>query len=470
MNPVTLRGPQVRSSSFNAIPGEIYCLIFIYARSASLLDIYYANQRHIEITISHVCQLWRNISLNYPVLWNTIRYSVPKSETPSPTDLLAMYLDRSQGCLLEIWWNFRKRLRPALGVVHSAMLTSLADVATRWRRITLLLDHDDESLLLQCVQLCKLNPTHLEHFSICPQRGEGECRIPQEVALSKPRIFLAGAPKLTSVRLESSSWRPLLPPLANIVTIRLESPSKNPIPQDGIRLSTLLNLFSLKFLENVSLSGFTLTEDVPIANSKIFTSTLRDFRCGCLNLVALLPLLEAPHLHTLTLKNAHLPILVAQSLPSLQSLILLNTTVHWTSFATSPSTISMQIKHLTISENSASGTFSSHALTCMSKDIWPELVTLSCNIQQISHIDMYLQLAAMNNTHPFTLRINRRLLEMWFDRANDSMTTLKAICYVQAWDEVTPLIPHQWPYTEEFNIDHVVDKMDHDNFRVLSYH
>ena len=52
-------------------------------------------QPPFEVTVSHVCKLWRDVSINKPTLWSTLDFSEGLPYTKS-----AIYLERSKGAPL----------------------------------------------------------------------------------------------------------------------------------------------------------------------------------------------------------------------------------------------------------------------------------------------------------------------------------------------------------------------------------
>ena len=119
------------------LPNEIFCSIFIHARNASLVSGFFSlTARPQEIIISHVCGLWRSIALNYPSLWDTIRYGTPRSSKIKVKDRFAAYIERSGNNLLDIWLNFRGDYRNVRREDHKTMFAVLLSEVERWRRVT----------------------------------------------------------------------------------------------------------------------------------------------------------------------------------------------------------------------------------------------------------------------------------------------------------------------------------------------
>jgi len=451
-----------------ALPNEIFCAIFLFARDLSMSESNILNLKELptEVKISHVCRLWRSIAINFPVLWNTFRYGLPKSPTTDVRSRLDAYLERSDRQLLDFWLNFRGDRHRKHSNNHSEMFHVILTHVDRWRRFTLLVDVDDHRSIEDYRRDFKdIHPVNLEHFAFCPQvKAWG-----QETFFS-PKIFKNGAEKLASVRLETNSYGVCVPPLSNLTTLRIErSLSK----EAHIKTSTILPLLAIPSLENLSLSGFGHSEYVEATIKKpIVMKNLRDLRCGTGRVVKILSFIEAPRLHTLTLKDVCFPHLRPNATPVLTTLILCNCSISWTAFARELSHIGNQIQHLTVSEASE-GTFHLHALTEFAEGSWPRLRTLRCNLQTITRMELYTQLAIsrLETENPFSMYVHGNLLSLWEERSPDILPQLHALCDLRAWDDESPLIPRHWPYGDD-RADHPYDKADYDyhSFRVFSYH
>ncbi|KDR81994.1 hypothetical protein GALMADRAFT_264277 [Galerina marginata CBS 339.88] len=449
---------------FFDLPNEIFCLIFLHARNLSLIPTSRnLSARPIELTISHVCKLWRSISLNCPPMWDTFRYVVPKSPLVRVKDRFTSYIERSSSHPLDIWFNFRGDHGKARFKDHAEMFTVFLSQVDRWRRITILVD---DNLSFIDVDLLKgLHPVNLEHFALFPQQA-GYSR-----ALFKPNTFTSGAPKLKSVRLITTSYSFFLPPLSNITTLRFEKPSYY-ATDIQLRLSTVMALLGLPTLENLSVSGIQIHQPVHNVDFKnVILKRLQDFRCGSKDMAQILSYIQAPCLHSLTLRNVEFPILDAQSAPELTNLILLNCRVSWPAFSDKLLFVASRITHLTVSETPEEGTFHLHALTTFGMtNCWPQLTTLSCNIQSLSRLDPYLELALAQVDQPFTVRVHQNLLDMWFERTPDLLPSVDGVCIIKSWDsDANPLVPWHWPYAED-RAEHPFDKSDYDPFRIISYH
>jgi hypothetical protein len=346
------------------------------------------------------------------------------------------------------------------------MLHNILTHVDRWRRLTLLVD-DYFPIDNYCRDFKEIHPVNLEHFAFCPQIT---ARASEQETFFSPKIFKNGAGKLTSVRLETNSYSLCMPPLSNLTTLRVERSLTKEIQ---IKPSTILPLLAIPSLQNLSLSGFGYGSLNVVVKKPIVMKNLRDFRCGTSWVGSLLSFIEAPRLHTLTLKDISFPHLQPNATPALTTLILCNCHVPWTAFAGVLSHIGNQVQHLTVSEDSDGNihTFHHFALTAFAEGSWPRLRTLRCNIQILTHVDLYIQLALfrLGTGNPFSLYVHGNLLYMWAQRSPDTLTQLHGFCDLRPWDEENPLIPRHWPYKDD-PADHPYDKADYDSFKVVSYH
>lgn len=449
-----------------ALPNEIFCTIFLFARDLSMSEFDILNSKELptEVRISHVCRLWRSIAINFPNLWNTFRYGLPKLPTIDVKGRLDTYLKRSDPHLLDFWLNFRGDRHRKRFNDHSEMFRVILTHVDRWRRLTLLVDVDNHfSIEDYCRDFKDIHPVNLEHFAFCPQVTAWG-----QKTFVPPKIFKNGAEKLTSVRLETNSYGVCVPPLSNLTTLRIERSLSREI---DITTSTILPLLAIPSLENLSLSGFGYDEYLDTTIKKpIVMKNLRDLRCGTDRVGNLLSFIQAPRLHTLTLKDISFPHLQPNATPLLNTLILCNCSVPWMAFARELSHIGDQIQHLTVSEDSK-GTFHLHALTEFAEGRWPRLRTLRCNIQTITRVELYTHLAIfrVGAENPFSIYIHANLLYMWEERSPDILPQLHALCNLRSWDDESPMIPRYWPYGDDC-ADHPYDRADYDSFRVISYH
>ncbi|KDR81993.1 hypothetical protein GALMADRAFT_264276 [Galerina marginata CBS 339.88] len=442
-----------------SLPNEILYLIFLYARNLSLIPTprsLTAQAAHpIELAISHVCRLWRTMSLNYPPLWDTFRYVVPIWPQVKSKDRFAAYIERSGSLLLDIWINFRGHNGTRLND-PAEMFTMLLSQVDRWRRVTILLNGNPSFVH----RLKGLHPVNLEHFAVLPQNAAYNSLDSR--GLFKPNTFTSGARKLKSVRLITTTYDLFLPPLAHLTTFRLEKQYNARHIQ--INLPTVLALLAIPTLENLSVIGIKIFDD---DNLKYITlERLQDFRCGGEDLAQILPYIQAPRLHSLTLRGGHFPILNPKFVPELTNLILLNCRVPWPELFS----ISSGITQLTVSENSE-GTFHLHAPTIFElTTCWPQLTTLSCNLQFLSYIDLYRGLALSRVDQLFTVRVHQNLLDTWNDRTPDLLPYANGVPLIKSWDDDTnPLIAWHWPYAED-RAEYPFDKTDYDPFMVNSFH
>lgn len=130
-----------------AFPNEITMLIFSLAcdqsrhlfrkRSTDFGDSGEQEQRISEraqeLTISHVCHAWREVSLGYSMLWSVFNH-FPKSSVGHLTDRLTTYLARAQANSMDLWAHVS-------GLDDLQCLLKILELySPRWRRISLTFD------------------------------------------------------------------------------------------------------------------------------------------------------------------------------------------------------------------------------------------------------------------------------------------------------------------------------------------
>ena len=477
--PTTSRTPpETQSNSLNGhvfkIPTEILCTIFIFARDLSLLpDSRRFKSLPCEVIISHVCRSWRMVALDLPQLWNTYRYTPPRSLHVKIISRFSTYVQRSSAQTLDIWLNFLGDHAPKWINIHRTLLHATLEQATRWRRYTVLLDdtlHDQETLVEHYKSLKILYNSHLEHFAFCPIHPPRSLNASKE-ALFSPRLLLFGAPALKSIRLDSNSFYHCLPPISGLTTLRIDSPTQY-VSNTTVSLHSFAPVLQIPTLQNLSISGINIREDltdgVPLPHELVMKN-LQELRCSSADVIELFQYIHTPQLETLVLKRADFPILLPKSVSNLTSLVLINCSVPWKRLSREMSHISERITHLTVSEQS-SGIFHRDALLCFdpTENLWPNLVYLGCNIQTATHLEFYLQFAELRSPVPLTLHVHHNLLELWGVRSPSQLSSLQDICKLKSWDDLRPLVPYHWPYKED-GADFGYDRTDYDPFGVIPY-
>ncbi|KAF8892543.1 hypothetical protein BD779DRAFT_1670233 [Infundibulicybe gibba] len=122
-----------RTPPVNRIPTELLAKIFFHYVAFSGM-VWPA--RCTPVTLSHVCQHWRRLTLTFPTLWSSIFIQSPSRGDLS---LVKLWLDRSRSCPLSI--HVRTKLQPTLD--QSAWVNPIFEVlcaqAHRWSNIEMLL-------------------------------------------------------------------------------------------------------------------------------------------------------------------------------------------------------------------------------------------------------------------------------------------------------------------------------------------
>ena len=194
-----------------------------YIFSLSLQNRHLPSEIPFEITLSHVCGLWRGVALNTPNLWTRIQvYSLRSS------DSLSNYLHRSGSRLpLDILidtYSFEKSTRlmskKQLALVR-ALSNKLVSEIHRIRKLSLFCFYKSTATLI----LSKLR----QSSALCLEQLIVNHDLPRHRAtlnyppVQKITIFEGGAPQLTYLATDMPNVVPFTSALWNLTTLHLHS-------------------------------------------------------------------------------------------------------------------------------------------------------------------------------------------------------------------------------------------------------
>ncbi|TFY82958.1 hypothetical protein EWM64_g1055 [Hericium alpestre] len=150
--PVDVDNPATKRCYIRAVPTEVLCEIFRTAQHTQRFPrIDDLNGRYpflVQISISHVCRHWRDISLQLPDLWTTLLIVRDRIHF----DFLDAFLQRSQSQPLDIIvrWCPRRYEDEVMGTPEASfavpvlsVLSMLITHSPRWRSLDLIADTGD---------------------------------------------------------------------------------------------------------------------------------------------------------------------------------------------------------------------------------------------------------------------------------------------------------------------------------------
>ncbi|KJA26881.1 hypothetical protein HYPSUDRAFT_1034140 [Hypholoma sublateritium FD-334 SS-4] len=399
-----------------AFPNEITMLIFnlacdrsrlLFRQRSTAFGHFEEQEQHIsegaqELTISHVCHAWREISLDYSVLWSTINH-FPKSPVGRLTDRLTTYLARAQANLMDLWAHVS-------GLDDLQCLLKILQLcSSRWRRISLTFDeHSMCRLPTRTVQLKRLKIfRNLETFDIYHPGGV-DIGVDIDLMTESGQICTMATigPRLTSLRVDHrlflQSLRLRAPKIHQNCLSHLQLESGSATAQRLPWSSFLLIL--AEFTKLVSLSLSSLIFDPPRRRPRIgeinaiVAPNLQYFRCADKEVAVWMWLyFRAPRLKFLTfnrvtLRDHHLRNfryvvhdMHEQIFPSLETLTFANCFFHFVLSADGMRPIidaTRNITHLKISGSPSTLGAQETPIHWMSQvmpqeKVWPHLDTIS---------------------------------------------------------------------------------------------
>ncbi|CAA7260975.1 unnamed protein product [Cyclocybe aegerita] len=223
-----------------SLPTEVACAIFEEASRSSPFSTSESSLPGRELfAISQVCKAWRDIALDYPILWTTFAYSDrgPLKGLDKRTILrrLELHVRRSRGRPVDLWVD---TLSPRLS---DGFYGSFVRHMERWRRVYFKLNPSPVGVLQRAVQ--PRLASNLQSFECVPNHKNA---LPH---FHFPHLTLNG-PKLATLHTEFRtlrSWHPS----TMIRELELEQWSY----EDSARLpwSTFLNVISSPTLRKLTL-------------------------------------------------------------------------------------------------------------------------------------------------------------------------------------------------------------------------
>ncbi|KAH7907015.1 hypothetical protein BJ138DRAFT_1070830 [Hygrophoropsis aurantiaca] len=251
---ISIRELQVRvaritnqSAPISRLPSDVLAIIFEELRHLPPSPIRY-QPALVEIQLSHVSCRWREVALNTPSLWSSIRYPILHRDRS-----LTAYLDRCGECLLDVHIGPRSTSQASFQTVISTLLPRI----NRFRELTI------DALGRE--ELCAL--LSLFHNATAPamKRLKLNCQDAVNMRdLSPIKIFQGGTPLLSDIRLDGI---PLVLPSSGVTTLHLTAHLGSAAALSQTAFFDLMSCFSS--LSCLHLMGFILgnnrADDFPAA-------------------------------------------------------------------------------------------------------------------------------------------------------------------------------------------------------------
>ena len=461
------------------IPPEITLLIFNHAVTSH----YYSplSSRHEtcpppEVTVSHVCHVWRSLSLECAQLWVNFFHKGPV--TSSTINRLVTFLARSETKLVNLWFDFEvyhssddmvmpSGIHERLALVHKTLLH-----APRWNSFTLkaLGTSIVRMMLADLLSIVPAAP-NLKHYSFCIGNTKERFAFPQNL---EGMSFRKNTPILKSVVLDASFLQLGRPPLTNVTTLRLEMPHLDPFRKLPLPWPLFIELISLPILESLSIDG-NIPEGIDFdRNTVILLKNLKHLRySGERNIGCLLPQLAAPRLQSLVVRDEWFPKepdlntmnIRPRPFPSLQTLSLIHPSpaarefidyfIHLTSSATEVIIIEKEDTNVLAT------------LSGLGRTLWPKLQVLTCVFDpglKIKLVDLVCLVEGQEER--IVVQVLTKANEFWQLEHPEWYGMLTHFSEVESLGDHHPLWHASWPPGDE-ELDHFFDFED--PFRIHSF-
>ena len=246
--------------------------------------------------VSHTCVYFRKVALATPRLWTAC--SIHES---CPDKLIAEYIARSGGCLLDIRVDLTVRKPQIDDTRLNATLQMILPLSFRWRSLSVI--YDGESVRYPLVsKICNQPAKALQHLSITVDDVDHADATIVNRDVRLPHIFKEGTPTLEFVRLRGLAMHLFRPQLGNVVTLHLDQTTFIPV-----LYSTFRDIVTCSpVLTHLSLYGDIISATQWPAGINIYLPALRSLRiCGVAGEIytGFLLGIHAPRLDSLTLKD-----------------------------------------------------------------------------------------------------------------------------------------------------------------------
>lgn len=298
--PNQVTAPNNGSLSICSLPTEILSIVFEIGKNV-VDDLHSDTNGHheypFELLVSHTCSYFRQVALATPRLWTAC--SIHEN---CPDQLVAEYIARSGGCLLDIRVDLAVH-KPQLDDTRlNATIPMILPLSFRWRSLSV--THDGESVRYPLFsKICNQPAMALQQLSIIVDDVEHADATIVNRDVRLPHIFKEGTPTLEFVRLRGLAMHLFRPQLGNVVILHLDQTTFIPV-----LYSTFRDILTCSpVLAHLSLYGDIISATQwPPGINPINLPALRSLRiCGVAGemYTGILLGIHAPRLDSLTLKD-----------------------------------------------------------------------------------------------------------------------------------------------------------------------
>ncbi|KIM38143.1 hypothetical protein M413DRAFT_246898 [Hebeloma cylindrosporum] len=427
----------------------------------------------VEVTLTHVCSGWRNIAMNLPILWMAFKFDAsPFSDSPliklkkyllRCQSLLKVYLFRSKTKLLELYFDLYdcQEWDSDCDALFAQLLAIAAAHARRWRRFSLFTLTVRSEFIERFEQV---NAPNLEYFAMCLGSDLHRIKDPEDI---RPSVLIEGAPKLSVIRIDTTSHFHSLPPLSNVTTLTIQDTAE--ANEHLYSFRTFRSILMIPTLTNLSIESCG-PEDLqslgdPDLLPRIVMPSLKTLRMtedyDVLGILSLLdaPLLETLVLHDLDLKALYIGHANVDKITPFQNL---NTIALLDSYYDRdpssgddgfPLVIMMLNKlaccatHIVISSlHNPLWINSDPNLLDFDKHDWPQLKCITLDVSSADGDDPFRFIKNIGRSpHSLTIRVSEPLLEHRSKAESDSWTRLEKICKLEAMKVGDLTMNGYWP-------------------------
>ena len=429
----------------------------------------------MEVILSHVCSKWRNIVINLPTLWTAFKFDT-HLRVSDPAKKLEEYLFRSGKQLLELYFSFSSSdygydhededeylpFDTELFARDFAMVETVIAHAYRWHRFSLFADQFVPTLEF-IDRFSELYVPNLEYLALCLSNFDPATSNTEDRGDLNPLILTGGAPRLYTIRIDTTSPFHSLPPLSNITTLAIQS-----TPDEeyfGFEFHIFHSILTIPTLTNLSIESFSCIEydwrDDPVNTPRFKMPSLKTLRITQdSHVLGMLLFLDAPLLETLILHDVYLTsVTINQDIHKITTFVRLDTIAlldcqYMPVFGslnqedadrvdTILNTLACHATHLIISSQGSPFIERDSNLLDFNRYRWPRLQHITLDFSAFSDLMPYIRIFE-SSPQSITVRIVEPVFDQWARRPG-GLTILEKVCRPETMKVGDPMINDPWP-------------------------